>query len=37
MEAVGVLGDKSRVSLQETVDDMKGSIEVIVDHLFGNC
>lgn len=37
MEAVGMLGSRDNVSIGETVDDLKQTLEKISDDLFGKC
>ena len=37
MEAVGILGQKEKVTVDHTVDDLKQTLEKISDDLFGVC
>jgi len=37
MEAIGMLGNRDKVSVNETVDDLKKNLEKITDDLFGKC
>lgn len=37
MEAVSMLGHRDKVSVNETVDDLKKNLEKITDDLFGKC
>lgn len=37
MEAVGMLGSKDKVSVNEVVDNLKETLEKLADDLFGKC
>ena len=37
MEAVGMLGNKDKVTVEATVDDLKKTLENLSDDLFGKC
>ena len=37
MEAVGMLGKRTEVTVEQTVDDLKRTLEKISDDLFGVC
>ena len=37
MEAVGMLGNNDKVTVEATVDDLKKTLENLSDDLFGKC